>query len=223
MRRIKPELIVVIDKKLSDNGFEQKALKAIEDKDARNLLIYAAEACVGEMEHGADNHGAFVELCQRTVDNRAEGESWCMCFIQSIIGYVEEKLNVQSPIYADESCLEVWQKSPDECIVKNFPNKGAIAIWRSRNSSEKNPTTSSNPKRRFEYTGSGHTALVIEYDSDENVKTMTTIEGNTNAKGLRNGDGVFKKNNRSKTKESGTSDLEVIGFLIPFKKIEISV
>lgn len=95
MRKINPALISFIDIKLRDNGAAQKA---IENKDARKLLVYAAEACVGQKEEGGDNHGHFVELCQRTVNNKTEGEPWCMGFVQSMIAYVESTLGVESPI-----------------------------------------------------------------------------------------------------------------------------
>jgi len=215
MRNIKPELVEMIDNKLRDNGSAQQALK---DKDARSLLVYVTEACVGEREEGY-NQGNFVELCQRTVDNVANKESWCMCFVESMISYVETKLGVTSPIYSAENCLEVWENTPDSQIVQNYPLRGAIVIWRHTKAEGakkiKNPTGIG--KREYRYSGSGHTGFVLEYDYEETVKKMTTIEGNTDDEGSSNGDGVYKKD-RDKIKEGGKSDLEVVGFLIPFKK-----
>jgi hypothetical protein len=216
MRNIKQALVTIIDNKLRDNG---SAKKAIKDKDARSLLVYAAEACVGEIEHGADNHGTFVELCQKTVDNIASGESWCMGFVQSMIAYVETKLSIQSPLASSENCLQVWELTPESQIVENIPKKGAIIIWRHADNSTKKSINPETTKRKFKYAGKGHTGFVIEYDFDNSVKTMTTVEGNTNKLGSSNGDGVFKKTNRNKTKEKGKDYLEVIGFLIPFKAI----
>lgn len=214
MRKIKPALVNLIDGKLRDNGAARQALI---DKDARSLLVYAAEACVGEHEEGGDNHGTFVELCQKTVDNAAVGESWCMAFVESMIAYVETKLGVTSPIFSAENCLSVWEKSPDEQLVQRFPLRGAIVIWRHKKSSSKVANPSGTGKREFKYSGKGHTGFVLEFDYDETEKKMTTIEGNTNERGSSNGDGVYKKT-RDKHKEGGSSDLEVVGFLIPFKK-----
>ncbi|MBS1571355.1 MAG: hypothetical protein JST62_03020, partial [Bacteroidetes bacterium] len=107
-RKIKPALLNYLDLKLSNHG---AAKLAIEEKDARSLLMYVAEICIGEKEENGDNHGTFVELCQRTVDNNANGESWCMCFIQSVIAYVEEKTGEVSLIAASENCLEVWEQT----------------------------------------------------------------------------------------------------------------
>lgn len=216
MRNIKQALVTIIDYKLRDNG---SAKKAIKDKDARSLLIYAAEACVGELEQGGDNHGTFVELCQKTVDDRANGESWCMGFVQSMIAYVETKLSIISPIASDENCLQVWELTPESQIVENIPKKGAIIIWCHTDTSTKKSINPQTAKRKFKYSGKGHTGFVIEYDFDSAVKTMTTVEGNTNKLGSSNGDGVFKKTNRNKIKEKGKDSLEVVGFLIPFKII----
>lgn len=214
MRHIKPELVTIIDNKLKNNGSAQLALN---DKDARSLLVYAAEACVGEHEQGY-NKGEFVELCQKTVDNYAKGESWCMAFVESMIAYVETKLGITSPISSSENCLVVWENTPDVQIVQNYPLRGAIVIWRHINKSTKKKNPSGLGKRDYKYKGSGHTGFVVEYNSLPTAKKMTTIEGNTNDSGSSNGDGVYYKTGRDKIKEGGNSDLEVVGFLIPFTK-----
>lgn len=212
MRKIKQALVNIIDLKLRDHGAAQEAIR---NKDARSLLVYAAEACVGEKEEGKDNHGTFVELCQHTVDNIAQGESWCMAFVESMVAYVEFKLGIRSPLYSAENCLSVWENTPDSQIVKNLPLKGAIVIWRHTKASSKTFKPSGSGKRSFFYQGSGHTGFVMEYDYNDSEPKMTTIEGNTNAAGSSNGDGVFMKR-RYKQHETGNSDLEVVGFLIPF-------
>ena len=214
MRNIPIQLVELIDEKLKTNGSAQLAAK---EKDARELLIYAVEACVGEVEEkGKDNSGYFVELCQKTVDNNAGGEAWCMCFVQSMIAYVEQKLNVTSHIASSENCLEVWEKTPDSQIVKDFPARGAIVIWRSLAKSKKEYRPDGQGKRAYYYNGAGHTGFVIEYDATHWVRTMATIEGNTNEQGSSEGDGVYKKSNRNKDGVDG--DKEVVGFLIPFQR-----
>jgi hypothetical protein len=207
-RLIKPALFNIIESKLRDNGSAQKA---IEENDARSLFVFAAQACVGETENGKDNYGTFVELCQKTVDNKAIGESWCMGFIQSIIAYVEEKTKVKSIISADENCLKVWEKTQDSQRVKNYPAVGAIAIWRHPSASTK---VKRNPTGEFVYEGKGHTGIVLEFDPSSTKNTMKTIEGNTPTPAGTGYDGV-KINTRNKVTEG---DFEILGFLIPFPK-----
>ncbi len=191
MRNIKPELIAFIDDKLKNNGSAQYALR---EGDARSLFIYAAEACVGQMEKGV-NSGYFVELCQRTVDNYAGGEAWCMAFIESMLSYVEHKLGVTSPVFSSEHCLTVWQNTPDEQRVRNRPLPGAIIIWRHGN------------------TSNGHTGIVTEFLGDK----MLTVEGNTGNGSFREGDGVYQK----KRSTNMDGDMRVMGFLIPFTKLAV--
>lgn len=214
MRKIKPALVKIIDNKLENNSSAQQTLK---DKDARSLLVCAAEACIGEHEVGGDNKGAFVELCQCTVNDIAEGERWCMAFVESMIAYVETKLGIFSPIYSKENCLKVWENTPDTQIVQNYPLIGDIIIW--RHTKAKNAKKIKNPsgtgKREYRFSGSGHTGFVLEYDCNETVKKMTTIEGNIKKNSYSNSDGVYMKE-RNKVKEGKNSDLEVVGFLIPF-------
>lgn len=187
MRKIKPELVLLLDAKLKDNAVAQQALS---NKDARTLMLCAAEACVGETEVGGNNRGNFVELCQQTVDNHAEGESWCMAFVESMIAYAELKTGISSPIYSSEHCLTVWKNTKPDYRVKNIPLPGAIVIWRHGN------------------TSSGHTGFVKEYSGS----TMHTIEGNT-GQHFSDGDGVYQKVRST----SNDGKMKVTGFLIPFQ------
>lgn len=187
-RKIQPELFKLIDEKLKNNGAAQVAISS---KNARSLLVFAAEACVGQKESGGNNNGAFVELCQKTVDGFAGSEAWCMAFVQSMIAYVEKKLNVVSPLFSSEHCLTTWTKTDQKQRVINFPAMGAIVIWRHGD------------------TQSGHTGFFIE---SENAKDMETVEGNTGASSFRDGDGVFVRNRSMK--KNGT--MKVVGFLKPF-------
>lgn len=218
MRKIKPELVSIVDTFLSKDNV---AKQAIADKDSRTLLMCAVKACIGEHEVGGNNKGTFVELCQETVDNSANGESWCMAFVQSMLAYVEAKLNIISPIYSSENCLEVWENTSDAQIVQNYPLPGAITIWRHTKSKDARKTKNPNGvgKRAFRYSGAGHTGFILLYDNDPQEPDMTTIEGNTSSDAPKTNscDGVYEKK-RNKIKEPSNSDLEVVGFLIPFKK-----
>lgn len=184
-RKIQPALFKLIDDRLKLNGAAQKA---ISNKDARSLFGYACEACVGEKESG-NNQGVFVELVQKTVDNKASKEAWCMAFMQSCIAYVEKKLGVVSPLKSSEHCLTVWRETPKAQRVKSVPAFAAIIIWQHGDSE------------------AGHTGIMTEWKD----KKMETVEGNT-GKAFREGDGVYMK-------ERGTvkdGSMKVVGFLKPF-------
>lgn len=193
MREINSKMIAFIDKKLASNGAAQEAIKK---KDARALMVYAAEACVGIREEGGNNKGPLVELIQETVGS-ANREAWCMSFVQTCIAYAEVKTGVVSPLAATEHCMTLWGKTKASQKVKVFPARGAIIIWQHG--------TSSN----------GHTGFFLESPKKGH---MTTIEGNTES-GLsstgsveRDGGGVYLTS-RSMVK-NGT--MKVVGFIKPF-------
>lgn len=80
--------------------------------------------------------------------------------------------------------------------IGETPKVGAIVIWQNGNST------------------SGHAGIVIAVD--EAANTMTTIEGNTNASGSREGDRVAQKL-RTITRPWKTDGLNVKGYIYPFE------
>lgn len=186
MRHIDQAMVNYLDAKLAPNGLAQHA---IDIKDARLVFGLAAEACVGIHESGGNNHGPMVELIQKTI-GRAEGESWCMAFIQTMLAYAELKTGIESPVYPSEGCLEVWEKTPIFKRVKVQPLKYAIVVWKH----EKSP-------------GHGHTGVVIEPVKDSH---LLTLEANTT--GDSGVDGIYLK--RRDWIRNG--DLRTLGFLKPF-------
>jgi hypothetical protein len=194
MRKIEKELVSYIDAKLAKNGAAQEA---IAKKDARRVMVFAAEALVGIREATGKNDGKMVELIQETVGGHSQ-ESWCLSYIMSCIAYAEVKTGIKSPIIATEHCLTAWQKSPKSCRVKKIPKKGALAIW--------NYPPSSN----------GHCGIVDEYEHKPGK--MMLFEGNTQS-GLkadgtieRNGGGTYYTERSTK----GTLKMKLLGFLKPF-------
>ncbi len=192
MRQLEKKMLDWLDKKLALNGMAQEAIKT---KDARTLMVLAAEACVGIREEGGNNRGPMVKLIQETVGG-ASGEAWCLSFVQTCIAYAEEKTGVKSPLPAGEHCMSLWNGAKSS-KVKIFPARGAVIIWKHG----KGPA--------------GHTGFFLGGDG----KTMKTIEGNTesglDSKGNveRDGGGVYQ--NKRSMKANGT--MVVQGFLIPFK------
>jgi hypothetical protein len=192
VRQIEPKLVKYIDAKLAGNGLAQDAF---ERKDARQVFVLAAQACVGIKEKSGRNDGEMVELIQETVGG-ASGEPWCMALIMSCLAYAEVKCGVKSPLMATEHCQTLWQKTPKSQRVKLAPLAGAIAIWGDVGKS------------------SGHTEIVLSADA----KSFQAIGGNTSGTTKpgqavnRDGNGVFYTVRSMKS----TAKRKLLGFLKPF-------
>lgn len=165
------------------------------------LLVAEALRWIGVTEHG-NNAGELVSLFQKTVDGKAQGESWCMAYVQYCLKhalyYYDSVYDGCSPmhgIYSSEHCLTVWNKTPKE-LRTDKPEIGSIVIWQHGN------------------TSSGHTGIVVGEKADPEF--FTTAEGNTGpgAGVVREGDGVFMKTRSVK----GSGDMKILGFLLPFGK-----
>lgn len=188
-RKITQKMIDFIDKKIANHGAAQLAIK---NKDARNLLIYVAEACVGIKEEGGFNKGLYIEEIQKTVGNKAQQEPYCMATVQTWLAYVENKTGIISPIFASEHCMTTWRKTSTTKRVKKIPAPGAIIIWKNGD------------------TDSGHTGIVSDFQGVN--KNFESIEGNTGSDNMREGDGIYIKQ-RNKIKNG---KLVIQGFLVPF-------
>lgn len=188
-RKITDKMFKFIDNKLKNHGAAQLA---ITNKEPRNLFIYAAEACVGIMESGGNNKGLYVVELQKTVDNRAIQEAWCMAAVQTWLAYVERKLGVTSPVKHSEHCMTTWRETPLTQRVTAIPAPGAIVIWKNGASD------------------SGHTGVVLDFQGTQ--KKFESLEGNTGSGNMRDGDGIYIKQ-RSKDKDGV---LKVQGYLKPF-------
>ncbi len=189
MRKITDKMFMFIDKKLALNGAAQLA---VTNKDARSLLVFAAEACVGVKEEGGNNKGVYIVEIQKTVDGQAGSEPYCMAAVQTWIAYVEKKLGVVSHLPASEHCMTTWRKTSAAKKVKTIPARGAIIIWKNGN------------------TDAGHTGLVMDYQCG--FKKMLTLEANTGSENMRDGDGIYIKQ-RSKIKDGR---IVIQGYIIPF-------
>ncbi len=156
-------------------------------------LVNIARQYVGIHEVGP-NAGPEVEKFQLAVDGKAQGESWCMAFVQFCIMELERRVARRSNIFHSEHCLTVWNKSPLE-LRRTKPEPGYIVIWRHGN------------------TTSGHTGIVTNVI--DNIR-FETIEGNTSDSNLvdRNGDGVYEKVRHL----THTGSMQVVGFLVPFEE-----
>lgn len=158
-----------------------------------DALIAEAEKWIGVRESGGANKGPEVEMFQKAVDGKAQGESWCMAFVQFCLMKVEANLGIRTNVYHSEHCLTVWNKTDNE-LHRMTPQPGYIVIWR-------------NGK-----TTSGHTGIVSKINEDG--KTIETIEGNTgDGQGVvREGDGVYRR----KRNRQPLGEMQIVGYIDPF-------
>lgn len=162
-------------------------------------LARVAESYVGVIELGGDNRGPEVEEFQKSVNGKAEGQSWCMDFVQYCVEKAGAKFNWRPTLFKSEGVLEVWQKSRG-CAQAQIPKRGLIAIW------------------IMNGTQSGHCGIVISVSKDGTL--FETVEGNTGPGKdvIREGDGVYEKTRhlaaRSNMERRG---MRLLGFLDAFR------
>lgn len=137
-----------------------------------NTLVWEARKYVGVREVGDPNHGPEVELFQKFVDGKAHGESWCMSFVQFVVGEVCRQYGVKTPLYPSELCQSVYNNAAGRYLRKE-PGAGYVFIHQNR---------------RVPY--KGHTGICT---GAGRVGIFQTIEGNTNGAGSSDGDGVYEK------------------------------
>jgi hypothetical protein len=144
-------------------------------------------------------------MFQKIVDGKAQGEPWCMAFVQYCLFHVDllcENLVVDGkPVDKDEDniipltehCYTAWLQSPMLARMK-YPEIGAIAIWKKRSST------------------AGHAGIVVGIKDEVE---FFTVEGNTSdpdGGDQREGDGVYMK----RRSMFGMGELELLGFLNPW-------
>lgn len=193
-RHIEPKLVDLIDKRLEKNGLAQHA---IEHKDPVPLMVQAATCLVGIKEATGKNDGKEVELFQKTIGG-AGHEPWCCSLVQSVVAYAEKKTGKESPLYATELCVALWEHSPKRLRVQGVPPAGSIMVFQDVGKQ------------------TGHVELVISSDG----KTVHCIGGNTSGTTSekqavnREGNGCFYTVRTS----HGTAKRRVLGYLLPFEK-----
>jgi CHAP domain len=96
--------------------------------------------------------------------------SWCMAFQYWSFGQAAEKIGIANPLIKTGGVLHAWQNANVENKIEDNPQAGDIFIMDLGK-------------------GLGHTGLVIAVDGHQ----LTTIEGNTNDTGSREGIEVCKK------------------------------
>jgi hypothetical protein len=160
-----------------------------------DAFIAEAVKWIGIKEVTGNNDGVEVQMFQKAVDGKAQGEPWCMGFVQFCLQKTEASLNIRTNVFHSELCRAVWNKTPEKMHSKE-PKAGFIVIW------------------QHGTTQAGHTGIVTEVlDGGQ----FSTIEGNTgNGTGVvREGDGVYRKTRSTK----GSGDMTIMGFIDPFAEV----
>lgn len=153
--------------------------------EIEDLLITEAMKWVGIREHGGANKGNEVEMFQKAVDGKAQGEPWCLAFVQFVVGQVCKNYDILNPLVRTEHCQTLYNRT-DKRYLRKDPERGFIFILKSKTSS------------------SGHTGFCLNRGS-----AFETVEGNTNASGSREGDGVYVKTRVV----AGTPTMDMRGFI----------
>jgi hypothetical protein len=160
--------------------------------EARALQIALGEE--GVREEGGANRGPKVEAYLARVGLGA-GNSWCQAFVYWCFDEAAKALARVNPLVKTAGVLAHWAKSPVEARVyarAAFDNPrlirpGSIFIIDHGH-------------------GKGHTGLVTKVLAGE----IGTIEGNTNSRGSRDGDGVYQKTRLVSTINVGFLDYALL-------------
>lgn len=149
---------------------------------ARKQIALVAEASrwIGVRERGR-NAGPEVEAFQRAVDGKANGEPWCLAFVQFCLAKVDAREpGPGSWLYPTEHCLACWnQTTPKARVIgADKVRAGDIVIWQLH--ADGKPTAQ------------GHAGIVTR---SVRLGVIETIEGNTTGGGAVNGegDGVYRR------------------------------
>ncbi len=174
-------------------------------------LIEQAKRWLAVREVGGPNKGADVERFQKTVDGKASGEPWCLCFVQFCVREVDRQYAVKNPkqsavttwIFPTEHCMTMFNKTHAEARLDK-PEPGCLVVW--------------GWFKDGKATGSGHVGIVTEVVGD----AIHTIEGNTgDGAGInREGDGVYKR--VRSLKADPAASFRIMGFIAAWPKQDAS-
>lgn len=147
------------------------------------LLVAAANSFIGLVEEGGDNRGQMIERFLAGV-HQPPGAPWCAAFVYHV-GYYSHYNHVSRisswPLPATASCYDLGVFAERKGALSHEPEVGDVFL-------KYNKTLG-----RF-----AHTGIVVGVDEgdaleDVGVHVCTTVEGNTNVDGSRNGNATLRK------------------------------
>lgn len=165
-------------------------------------IIGIAQGYIGQKEI-AGNKGFQDESFEKKMRQVGfyTGAPWCAFFVKLVYGeaYYDVKFLHQAVAkYNSGSALGTLKAHEEAGVfpIGEEPKPGAIVIWREGKGTN------------------GHAGIVVSVDADNN--TMTTIEGNTNDDGSREGYEVAEKHRVIKH-DFQANGLNVEGYIYPFE------
>ena len=142
----------------------------------RVLEIASNEVGVMEVPLGS-NDGPEVRAYLKSV-GLPEGNAWCVAFLYFCFNKASQELGIQNPMFKTGGVLRLWQKTDThrKIIFPKYVDNPSLI------------------KPGFIFVistggGFGHAGIVEKVEG----AFITTIEGNTNDDGSRNGIGVFRR------------------------------
>jgi hypothetical protein len=159
-------------------------------KSAENFLqaraLQTAASQIGVMEQPpGSNRGPQVDIYLRSVGIDPAGGSyaWCAAFVYWCFRDAAQALGLPNPAIRSAGVLDCWNRA------------GAVGVHRISFAEANSTPALVKPGMVFVMSmgsGNGHTGFVEEVDG----VVLTTIEGNTNQGGSREGIGVFRRKGR---------------------------
>lgn len=144
------------------------------------LTIVSAEVGTREVSR---NRGPRVDDYIRAVGLKPEDEHpWCAAFVYWAFAAAARTIGTTNPCPRTASALRMWTKAAPECRIRTFGEGHVVDPERIR------------PGAVFvleKSHGKGHVGIVEGVDL--RTKVLTTIEGNTDGSGSREGDGVYRR------------------------------
>ena len=171
---------------------------------ASTKSLEVAKTQIGVKEQGY-NRGKIVSQYIKTGGGTI-GQSWCMYFVYWCYNEASKLLKIKNPLLRTGSCAAQLKYANSKFsgmkVIKvngmffsGKINSGAIAIF-------KKGTIYNNDIGKLWL---GHTGIL---EKQINNNTFQLIEGNTNATGSRNGDGVY-----TKIRNKNNSKLPILAFI----------
>ena len=150
------------------------------------FLISTASAFVGLREQGGNNRGLLIEMFLGGV-KQPPGQPWCAAFVHHVgfWSHFDHAAGRSSwPLPATASCYVLGEFTSRRRVLMKEPMAGDVFLQYS------------GILRRFAHTGIVVKVDAVRVTSGEKWYECTTIEGNTNEDGGREGDGVHCRTRR---------------------------
>lgn len=163
------------------------------DRKQLKQIVYSAIATAGflvdkmKVKEVGNNAGTWVEKFLKSC-GLAKGNPWCACMVNYCLdeaGYPKGLMGNRQyrPSFSRGRVKEWWKwaLNEDRDITIEDVEKGDLFLWVNAN-------------------GTGHTGWVVSAYKVLGVWFIKTIEGNTDADGSREGDGMYRKTRRVTSK-----------------------